>query len=384
MSDLFGGEERFSKFLADVEASTSIKVTGGDDTSSAEPAMPEEAPVEVLEDNAANDEKLGQDMQDTTEDISSDAEGIEHFASMYDNFSAFGQHVKKYDLSKDVYAFMNVSTGYITAVTANGFTVPSVDKYTNTATNKAAIMEANDGMLARMRTAIVNFFKSLWENIKKFGGFLKGYLDKALGAFAGLKQTILKMLPKNTRVNIRVAEYRKKYASIVRNMDDASILKLLDLADRCEQIVAEGGPEAYASEFSELLSELSSVQGTENAETSRPNDDEVDISADEALKLIEASEQKLKIKDRLMQSLNKVNVFIQKTIAKLSSAKEGSEEAKSLPAYKKLAGGISKMVAFFHGYFTKMVSFATNVCNKAIDAARKLASKSGDQTTPAV
>lgn len=371
MSDLFGGEERFSKFLADVEASTSIKVTGGDDTSSAEPAMPEEAPVEVLEDNAANDEKLGQDMQDTTEDISSDAEGVEHYASLYDNFSAFGQHVKKYDLSKDVYAFMNVSTGYVAAVTANGYTVPAVDKYTNTATNKAAVMEANDGMLARMRTAIVNFFKSLWENIKKFGGFLKGYLDKA---WEGIKSlgTAIKNIPSNVRSKLKVkadAKFAKQFfdgASQVDSFFDG-------VQTSFDKIDVNADPAATIEVIQNVVNMSSSQES---------GDGTIDMTVEQVTTVIENAEKQLSKKDRILASINKLGAGVKGIIGKLSGTNTNDGDAnQKLSMYKRLAGVISKAISSVNGMFTRMVSFARRIGNGIMQMFQK--EPSGVQTTPA-
>ena len=69
MSNMFGGIEAFQKYM-DTEVTSSIKVSDGS-SAAADPAPVE--PVEVLEDNAVTDEKMNQDMADTSDEITEES-----------------------------------------------------------------------------------------------------------------------------------------------------------------------------------------------------------------------------------------------------------------------------------------------------------------------
>lgn len=363
MSDLFGAVEGFSKFLNDVEATTSIKVSEGEPT---EPA--DAAPVEVLEDNAVNDEKLGQDIQDTAEDIEADSEAVEGLVTRYTGLLEFGAHIKKFGLSKDVYAFMDNTTKYTSMATANGFAVPTVEAFTNTASNKKIIMEANQGLGRKMLDGIVAFLKGIWKKLKDFGSFLMTYLEKAWNGISSLGKTIA-AIPSNVKqgIKVRIAKRQLKKAGI-----DTNKLKALDdIIEAINKVSAESDdPAATSAELVRLLYVIDVTASAENAEMSRPNEDEMDIPADEVEQLLENAEKALAKRNIVVRALDKLNAEVTNIINKLKS-NNNEADAEKLSSFKRLGNAISKVTTSIGGFFTRAVNFARGIGGKFMAAVQK-------------
>ena len=360
MSNMFGGIESFQKYM-DTEVTSSIKVSDGS-SAAADPAPVE--PVEVLEDNAVTDEKMNQDMADTSDEITEDTEAVEGLGRILVQQMEVRDHLKKHTLTADTYAFLNASYKFRDLALSSGKMVPSNEEFSpSSATHRKLVMEASDGMISKIKDRIIQFFKTIWENLKKFGSFLMGLIDKAASKLGELKNRILKFKNAKVKSDEATARLVKRVAAMVAKQRE---LKLDELNRQLD--AAGDDPEAYANVMNQFEESMKAYeQGiAERKGLAEPAAKE-ELSGAEVIEVIEAAESAAKDKNAIMKFVDSMKRKVESAMGKLRS----EEDKDKVAAYQRLGARISKATTAVGNFFSGLFNSASQLGNRALQLFSK-------------
>ena len=360
MSNMFGGIESFQKYM-DTEVTSSIKVSDGS-SAAADPAPVE--PVEVLEDNAVTDEKMNQDMADTSDEITEDTEAVEGLGRILVQQMEVRDHLKKHTLTADTYAFLNASYKFRDLALSSGKMVPSNEEFSpSSATHRKLVMEASDGMISKIKDRIIQFFKTIWENLKKFGSFLMGLIDKAASKLGELKNRIMKFKNAKVKSDEATARLVKRVAAMVAKQRE---LKLDELNRQLD--AAGDDPEAYANVMNQFEESMKAYeQGiAERKGLAEPAAKE-ELSGAEVIEVIEAAESAAKDKNAIMKFVDSMKRKVESAMGKLRS----EEDKDKVAAYQRLGARISKATTAVGNFFSGLFNSASQLGNRALQLFSK-------------
>lgn len=360
MSNMFGGIEAFQKYM-DTEVTSSIKVSDGS-SAAADPAPVE--PVEVLEDNAVTDEKMNQDMADTSDEITEDTEAVEGLGRILVQQMEVRDHLKKHTLTADTYAFLNASYKFRDLALSSGKMVPSNEEFSpSSATHRKLVMEASDGMISKIKDRIIQFFKTIWENLKKFGSFLMGLIDKAASRLGELKNRIMKFKNAKVKSDEATARLVKRVAAMVAKQRE---LKLDELNRQLD--AAGDDPEAYANVMNQFEESMKAYeQGiAERKGLAEPAAKE-ELSGAEVIEVIEAAESAAKDKNAIMKFVDSMKRKVESAMGKLRS----EEDKDKVAAYQRLGARISKATTTVGNFFSGLFNSASQLGNRALQLFSK-------------
>lgn len=371
MSNMFGGIEAFQKYM-DTEVTSSIKVSDGS-SAAADPAPVE--PVEVLEDNAVTDEKMNQDMADTSDEITEDTEAVEGLGRILVQQMEVRDHLKKHTLTADTYAFLNASYKFRDLALSSGKMVPSNEEFSpSSATHRKLVMEASDGMISKIKDRIIQFFKTIWENLKKFGSFIMGLIDKAASKLSELKNRIMGVKSATVKSDEATSRLAKRVAIMVEKQ---RALKLPEIERQLE--AAGDDPEAYVNvmnQFEESMREYK--QGIDERKGLAEPAAKAELTGTEVAEAIEAAESIAKDKNSIMKFIESMKRRVESAMNKLRS----EEDKDKVSAYQRLGARISRATTWIGESVSSLLNSASQLGNRFLQLFAKQKSEEGGSETP--